>query len=186
MENGNHKKRVMELEVEVKKLSGQQNIQQRIHHHAKIKARNCYKTLNPLTSTISLCTTRFSWNLGISSNLFSQEENNSLRCQNEDLSIKLHKTEAILSRVKEELAQFRLANGRNPYINFDEEQQLNKKLKVSVKEVNLFPHEAILVSNRHVYLKQETEEERLQLAQKLLGLCTTVLRVSMLHSLSDI
>lgn len=27
----------MELETEVKKLSGQQNIQQRIHHHAKIK-----------------------------------------------------------------------------------------------------------------------------------------------------
>ncbi|KAL8554411.1 hypothetical protein ACS0TY_002561 [Phlomoides rotata] len=118
MENANYKKKVMELEVAVKKLSGQQNIQQRIHHHAKIK-----------------------------------EENNSLRCQNEDLSIKLHKTEAILSRVKEELAQFRVANGRNPYINFDEELQLDKKLK-------------------------ETEEERLQLAQKLLGLCTTVLRAA--------
>jgi hypothetical protein len=30
---------VVELEGEVKKLSGQQNIQQRIHHHARIKAR---------------------------------------------------------------------------------------------------------------------------------------------------
>ncbi|KAL0356785.1 UNVERIFIED_CONTAM: Kinesin-like protein KIN-12F [Sesamum calycinum] len=118
MENANHKKRVVELELEVKKLSGQQNIQQRIHHHAKIK-----------------------------------EENNLLRCQNEDLSIKLRKTEAILSRVKEELAQFRAANGRNPYINFDEEHQLEKRLK-------------------------ETEEERLQLAQKLLGLCTTVLKAA--------
>lgn len=39
MENVNHKKKVMELEGEVDKLSGQQNIQQRIHHHAKIKAR---------------------------------------------------------------------------------------------------------------------------------------------------
>lgn len=38
-ENVNHKKRVMELEAEIKKLSGQQNLQQRIHHHAKIKAR---------------------------------------------------------------------------------------------------------------------------------------------------
>ncbi|XP_011088306.1 kinesin-like protein KIN-12D [Sesamum indicum] len=118
MENAKHKKRVMELELEVEKLSGQQNIQQRIHHHAKIK-----------------------------------EENNLLRCQNEDLSIKLRKTEAILSRVKEELAQFRAANGRNPYINFDEEQQLEKRLK-------------------------ETEEERLQLAQKLIGLCTTVLKAA--------
>ncbi|KAG8368314.1 hypothetical protein BUALT_Bualt15G0032700 [Buddleja alternifolia] len=118
MANSNNKKRVMELEAEVKKLSGQQNIQQRIHHHAKIK-----------------------------------EENNLLRCHNEELSIKLRKTEAILSRVKEELAHFRAANGRNPYINFDEEEQLDKKLK-------------------------ETEEERLQLAQKLLGLCTTVLKAA--------
>lgn len=61
----------------------------------------------------------------------SQEENNSLRCQNEDLSFRLRKTEAILSRVKEELAQYRAANGRNLHIDFDEEQQLDKKLKVS-------------------------------------------------------
>ena len=39
MEKVNYKKKVMELEGEVKKLSGQQNLQQRIHHHAKIKAR---------------------------------------------------------------------------------------------------------------------------------------------------
>lgn len=39
MENANHKKKVMEMEAEMKKLSGQQNLQQRIHHHAKIKAR---------------------------------------------------------------------------------------------------------------------------------------------------
>ena len=32
-------KRVGDLEQEVKKLSGQQNLQQRIHHHAKIKVR---------------------------------------------------------------------------------------------------------------------------------------------------
>ncbi|KAH6772638.1 hypothetical protein C2S51_011042 [Perilla frutescens var. frutescens] len=117
-ENASHKQRVMELEVEAKKLSGQQNIQQRIHHHAKIK-----------------------------------DENNSLRCLNEELSLKLRKTEAILSRVKEELAQFRVANGKSAYINFDEEQLLHKKLK-------------------------ENEEERLQLAQKLLGLCTSVLRAA--------
>ncbi|XP_021851306.2 kinesin-like protein KIN-12D [Spinacia oleracea] len=36
----NHRKRVAELEGELKKLSGQQNIQQRIHHHAKIKEEN--------------------------------------------------------------------------------------------------------------------------------------------------
>ncbi|GMP77473.1 hypothetical protein CsSME_00033741 [Camellia sinensis var. sinensis] len=42
MENVNHEKRVMELETEVKKLSGQQNLQQRIDHHTKIKARFKY------------------------------------------------------------------------------------------------------------------------------------------------
>ncbi|XP_073045648.1 kinesin-like protein KIN-12D [Primulina eburnea] len=122
----NHKKLVMELEGELKKLSGQQNIQQRIHHHAKIK-----------------------------------EENNLLKTQNEDLSMKLQRTEAIFSRVKEELAQFRAANGRKPYINFDEEQLLDKKLK-------------------------ETEEERLHLAQKLLGFCTTVLKAAGITATSEV
>ena len=51
--------------------------------------------------------------------------------QNEELSSKLRRTEGILSRVKQELANFRAANGRSPYINFDEEQRLNDKLKVS-------------------------------------------------------
>ncbi|XP_057966007.1 kinesin-like protein KIN-12F [Malania oleifera] len=118
MENINHKKKVMELESEVKKLCGQQNLQQRIHHHAKIK-----------------------------------EENNLLKIQNEDLSAKLKRAETILSRVKEELARYRAANGRCPYIDLDEEQRLNNKLK-------------------------ETEEERLQLAQKLLALCTSILKAA--------
>ncbi|WCJ31012.1 Kinesin-like protein KIN-12D [Euphorbia peplus] len=44
MENANNKKRAMELEGEVKKLSGQQNLHQRIHHHAKIKVEKKPKT----------------------------------------------------------------------------------------------------------------------------------------------
>ncbi|XP_022897116.1 kinesin-like protein KIN-12F isoform X3 [Olea europaea var. sylvestris] len=126
-DNINHKKKLMELEAEVKKLSGHQNLQQYIHHHTKIK-----------------------------------EENNLLKHQNEDLSIKLRRTEAILSRVKEELARFHASNGLNPFINFDEEQQLDDKLK-------------------------ETEEERLQLAQKLIGLCTSILKAAGIRrSTSDI
>jgi len=39
MENTSKKNKVLELEEEIKKLSGQQNLQQRIHHHAKIKVR---------------------------------------------------------------------------------------------------------------------------------------------------
>ncbi|KAL5539514.1 hypothetical protein UlMin_045193, partial [Ulmus minor] len=118
MENVNHKKMVMELEGKVDTLSGQQNIHQRIHHHAKIK-----------------------------------EENNMLKIQNEDLSTKLRRTEVILSRVKEELACFRASVGRNPHINFDEEKRLSTKLK-------------------------ETKEEKMQLAHKLLGLCTSVLKAT--------
>ncbi|CAN0878998.1 Kinesin-like protein KIN-12D [Linum grandiflorum] len=40
METVSHKKQLTELEEAVKKLSGQQNLQQRIHHHAKIKDEN--------------------------------------------------------------------------------------------------------------------------------------------------
>ncbi|XP_057992919.1 kinesin-like protein KIN-12D isoform X2 [Hevea brasiliensis] len=117
-ENANNKKRVMQLEADVKKLSGQQNLQQRIHHHAKIK-----------------------------------EENNLLKLQNEDLSAKLQRTEIILSRVKEELAHYRASIGKSPYINFDEEQQLINKLK-------------------------EAEDDRVQIAQKLVGLCTSILKAA--------
>ncbi|QCD83147.1 kinesin family member 15 [Vigna unguiculata] len=40
MENTSKKNKVLDLEEEIKKLSGQQNLQQRIHHHAKIKEEN--------------------------------------------------------------------------------------------------------------------------------------------------
>ncbi|WOH04683.1 hypothetical protein DCAR_0624095 [Daucus carota subsp. sativus] len=82
-----------------------------------------------------------------------EEENNLLKAQNEELSLKLRRSEGILSRVKEELARYRAANGKNPCIHIEEEQRLNNKLK-------------------------EVEEERLQLAQKLLGLCTSILKAA--------
>jgi len=37
LENAGCVQRITELEKDIKKLSGQQNLQQRIHHHAKIK-----------------------------------------------------------------------------------------------------------------------------------------------------
>lgn len=58
-----------------------------------------------------------------------------LRAQNGDLSAKLHRTEIFLSRVKEELAYFRTSNGKTSDINFDEEQRLNIKLKVSTLQM---------------------------------------------------
>ncbi|CAM6103443.1 unnamed protein product [Calypogeia fissa] len=112
------RKRVADLEDEIKKLSGQQNLQQRIHHHAKIK-----------------------------------EENNSIRLQNEDLSGKLRRMEILFTRVNDELARYRTAEGRSPFLNFDEETRLQKKL-------------------------QETEENRLQLAETVIGLCTGIMQAA--------
>lgn len=54
-----------------------------------------------------------------------------MRSQNDDLTIKLRRTDAILERIKEELANFRASNGSSPFINFDEEQRLSNMLKVS-------------------------------------------------------
>ncbi|GMJ12777.1 phragmoplast orienting kinesin 2 [Hibiscus trionum] len=118
MANVNYKKKVMELEGEVKKLPGQQNLQQRIHHHAKIK-----------------------------------EENKMLKIQSEELGAKLRWTEVELSRVRDELAHYRASIGKSPYVNFDEERRLNNKLR-------------------------ESDEDRVQLAHKLLGLCTSVLKAA--------
>ncbi|KAL8195313.1 hypothetical protein R6Q57_025716 [Mikania cordata] len=114
-EIGNHKKKVMELETEVAKLSGQQNLQQRIHHHTKIK-----------------------------------EENNALKNQNEELSHKLKRSDAILNRVKEELAN--LVHGKNAYY-VETELKLVENLK-------------------------KTEEERDELGQKLAVLCTSILKAA--------
>lgn len=49
-ENRMQKKRISELEQEIKKLSGQQNLQQRIKHHIKIKVNFCI--LSSATSTL--------------------------------------------------------------------------------------------------------------------------------------
>ena len=59
-----------------------------------------------------------------------QEENKSLRLQNENLYEKLEKSEAVLSRVREELARCRAASGRKPYVDIDEEEKLRRKLDV--------------------------------------------------------
>ncbi|KAH9656269.1 kinesin-like protein KIN-12D [Citrus sinensis] len=83
--------------------------------------------------------------------LEGEEENNMLKIQNQDLGARLRRTEVNLSRAREELAQYRASVGKNPYIDFDAEERLNNQLK-------------------------EAEEERMQLAQKLIGLCTSVLK----------
>ncbi|KAK2991465.1 hypothetical protein RJ640_016500 [Escallonia rubra] len=184
MENVNYKKKVMELEAEVKNLSGQQNLHQRIHHHAKIKASIIDQFFFQFGATEPSLDPKGYLCL---SNYDLLEENNLLIIQKEDLSSKLRRTEGVLSRVKEELAHFRAANGRSPYINFDNEQRLTDKLKVSMAEGESWLEHCVraLVFVRQkvdapslVTLKQETEEERLQLAQKLVALCTSILKTA--------
>lgn len=59
-----------------------------------------------------------------------QEENTMLKIENEDMNLRLQRSEQILSRVKEELARHRSSSGKGPYIDFDEEEQLRKELEV--------------------------------------------------------
>lgn len=66
-----------------------------------------------------------------------QEENNKLKIQNEELSAKLRKSEIFQSRVKEDLARLRASAGVKTSINFDEEQRLMIKLKVSYQRSNV-------------------------------------------------
>jgi hypothetical protein len=67
-----------------------------------------------------------------------QKENNIiLRKQNEDLRAKLDRTESILECVKEELAQYRASNGKNPYFDIEEEEQLRQNLKVTINNTKI-------------------------------------------------
>lgn len=72
-------------------------------------------------------------NLETDRGILQQEENNKLKTQNEELSGKLRRAEIFLSRVKEDLARLRSSAGVKTSINFDEEQRLMIKLKVSYK-----------------------------------------------------
>ena len=59
-----------------------------------------------------------------------QEENSLLRVQNDELNARLQQSEAVLLRVKEELACYRAAGGKKPCVDFDEEEQLKRRLEV--------------------------------------------------------
>lgn len=60
-----------------------------------------------------------------------------LKRQNEELSGKLQQLGAILTRTKEELARYRVSNGKDPYEQIEEEELLRKKLDVCLHYINL-------------------------------------------------
>lgn len=60
-----------------------------------------------------------------------QEENNTLKIQNEQLSAKLRRSNHFMTRVQEDIARLRASTGSKQYIDFDQEQRLRKMVKVS-------------------------------------------------------
>lgn len=82
---------------------------------------------------------------------YCQDENNALRIQNNDLSAKMRRLEHVNIRVSEELAKYRIAQGRQPLLNIEEEQHLRTKL-------------------------QEAQEHSSQVAQKLASFSASVIK----------
>ena len=48
----------------------------------------------------------------------------------EDLGTKMRRMETMFARVKDELERYRIAAGKAPFPDFDEEQRLRSKLQV--------------------------------------------------------
>ncbi|CAN6329659.1 unnamed protein product, partial [Urochloa humidicola] len=94
-----------------------------------LKAENSnYKTiiLN-LEDEVKKFTRQQNLQLRINHHVKTKEENILLKRQNEELSAKLQQLGAIVSRTKEELARYRVSNGKDPYEQIEEEL-LRKKL----------------------------------------------------------
>uniref|UniRef100_A0A0E0FDL7 Kinesin motor domain-containing protein n=1 Tax=Oryza meridionalis TaxID=40149 RepID=A0A0E0FDL7_9ORYZ len=81
------------------------------------------------------------------------EENNLLKKQNEELSAKLQKLGDVVARTKEELARYRVSDGKDPYEQMEEEELLRNRL-------------------------EESEQDRSKLAENLSSLCATVLKIA--------
>lgn len=60
-----------------------------------------------------------------------------LKVQNEDLHKKLKRYASQYTSLREDLADYRARNGKGPYTDFDEEQRLRDKIKVSVGKNSL-------------------------------------------------
>ncbi|CAL4898213.1 unnamed protein product [Urochloa decumbens] len=113
-----------------------------------------YKTiiLN-LEDEVKKLTRQQNLQLRINHHVKTKEENILLKRQNEELSAKLQQLGAIVTRTKEELARYRVSNGKDPYEQIEEEELLRKKL-------------------------DESEQDRSKLAENLSSLCTSILKVA--------
>lgn len=119
-----------------------------------------------------------------------QEENILLKRQNEELSAKLKQLGGILTRTKEELARYRVSNGRDPHELIEEEELMRKKLDVCLlsfyfsnsygrrKKKGVTTDGTDKPSN----CEQESERDRSQLAENLSSLCSSILKVVYLNT----
>ncbi|XP_062204039.1 kinesin-like protein KIN-12F isoform X2 [Phragmites australis] len=120
-----------------------------------LKAENSnYKTiiLN-LEDEVKKLTRQQNLQLRINHHVKTKEENILLKRQNDELSAKLQQLGAILARTKEELARYRVSDGKDPYEQIEQEELLRKKL-------------------------DESEQDRSKLAENLSSLCTSILKVA--------
>ncbi|CAL4891324.1 unnamed protein product [Urochloa decumbens] len=120
-----------------------------------LKAENSnYKTiiLN-LEDEVKKLTRQQNLQLRINHHVKTKEENIVLKGQNEELSAKLQQLRDIVTRTKEELARYRVSNGKDPYEQIEKEELLRKKL-------------------------DESEQDRSKLAENLSSLCTSILKVA--------
>ncbi|KAL6623499.1 hypothetical protein ACP70R_033378 [Stipagrostis hirtigluma subsp. patula] len=120
-----------------------------------LKAENSnYKTiiLN-LEDEVKKLTRQQNLQLRINHHVKTKEENVLLKKQNDELNAKLQHLGCILARTKEELARYRVSDGKDPYEQIEEEEILRKKL-------------------------DESEQDRSKLAENLSSLCTSILKIA--------
>lgn len=113
-----------------------------------------------------------------------QEENILLKRQNEELRAKLQQLGGILTRTKEELARYRVSDGKNPYEQIEEEELLRKKLDVCLLSFylsNSYAEKGVKTddTDKQSDCGQESEQDRSQLAENLSSLCSSILKVYM-------
>ncbi|RLN30925.1 phragmoplast orienting kinesin 2 [Panicum miliaceum] len=120
-----------------------EKLQQREHFMVAeielLKAENTnYKTiiLN-LEDEVKKLTRQQNLQLRINHHVKTKEENILLKRQNEELSAKVQQLGAILTRTKEELARYRVSNGKDLFEQIEEEELLRKKLDVRLLSTNL-------------------------------------------------
>lgn len=88
-----------------------------------------------------------------------------LKKQNEELSAKLQKLGAVVARTKEELARYRVSDGKDPYEQMEEEELLRNRLQVRLPFLDSqrnMPGSEALIFCLHVNRKASRIEASLQ------------------------